>query len=182
MFSLINLKLTPEKRIIRTNTATKYANFVIDYMFIIRKKKYGKCVEEIEYDDIVNTSRCIIIIRYGNIKFRPSYVEYNKNGMNIGEMWGSRETNDLLEISYDGEYNIKTEEVRWFYYKNNKTIFDRLITTFYSNRFPKMEKFKRHLIGHFGKLHRTNGPAVVTYHDNGLIEKEEWYINDIQIK
>lgn len=46
MFSLINLKLTPEKRIIRTNTATKYANFVIDYMFIIRKKNMGNVWKE----------------------------------------------------------------------------------------------------------------------------------------
>lgn len=182
MFSLMNniLKLKSKRNII-TDTATKYANFVRDDMFSIRKKKYGNRVEGIEYDDIYNTCSCIIT-RCGNIKFRPSYIEYNDNGMNMGEMWGSTKTNDLLEISYDCEYNIKTEEVRWFYYKNNKTIFDRLITTFYSNGFPKMEKFKRHSIGHIGKLHRTNGPAVIYYHDNGLIEKEEWYINDIQIK
>ena len=47
-------------------------------------------------------------------------------------------------------------------------------SSFYEDGTKKYESWKRR-----GKLHRTDGPAMIEYHPNGVISHKRYYINDM---
>jgi prepilin-type N-terminal cleavage/methylation domain-containing protein len=120
----------------------------------------------------------------------PAYTStwFNSTGNQVTQNWYTNGTqtqykkfvNGVIDTHY--VYQPDGTQISYMYDSNNKVRYEAqtkpggiTIEYWYSNGNKSMEQWKLN-----GQLHRTDGPAYVTYNQDGSVQTQSYYINGVK--
>lgn len=141
------------------------------YHLAMKDKEVAKMAEARLSETLVNARRILGLPHnypaekiFSYLDHHNQYRSYDTNGIRIdGRNWSKGKCtiirNTTANTSYDGVKTVNFIELEGQLELSGMTMVEEI---WYQN----------------GKLHRLDGPAVASWHDNGKSAREEWYQND----